>query len=118
MSEVPGCDGVTDPPDRADEADRVIEAIVLVAQEPVPPGLLAQLLEMPVTEVERRCDVLAIGYETAGHGFELVGVAGGYRFQPRPELSGYVERYLTEGSGGRLSPAALETLAIVAYKQP
>ena len=109
---------MTDLPDRVDEADRAIEAIVLVAEEPVPPGLLAQLLEIPVTEVERRCDALAVGYEASGRGFELVRVAGGYRFQTRPELSAYVERYLTEGSGGRLSPAALETLAIVAYKQP
>jgi segregation and condensation protein B len=101
-----------------DEADRAVEAIVLVAEEPVPPGLLAQLLEIPVTEVERRCAALAARYEATGHGFELVRVAGGYRFQSHPDLSAYVERYLTEGSGGRLSPAALETLAIVAYKQP
>lgn len=108
-----------DPGDgRADEANRAVEAIVLVAEEPVPPGLLAQLLEIPVTEVERRCAALAARYEATGHGFELVRVAGGYRFQTHPDLSAYVERYLTEGSGGRLSPAALETLAIVAYKQP
>jgi segregation and condensation protein B len=98
--------------------DRAIEAIVMVAEEPVEPGLLAQLLELPVLEVERRCGALAGRYAAAGHGFELVRVAGGYRFQSHPDLSAYVERYLTDGQVGRLSPAALETLAIVAYKQP
>jgi segregation and condensation protein B len=101
-----------------EEADRAIEAIVLVAEEPVPPSLLAQLLEIPVREVERRCASLAARYEATGHGFELVRVAGGYRFQTHPDLADFVERYLTDGTAGRLSPAALETLAIVAYKQP
>ena len=82
------------------------------------PGLLAQLLEIPVREVEGRCASLSARYEASGHGFELVRVAGGYRFQTHPDLSAYVERYLTDGGTGRLSPAALETLAIVAYKQP
>jgi segregation and condensation protein B len=101
-----------------DETDRAIEAIVLVADEPVPPGLLAQLLEIPVREVEARCASLSARYEASGHGFEMVRIAGGYRFQTHPDLSAYVERYLTDDGAGRLSPAALETLAIVAYKQP
>jgi segregation and condensation protein B len=101
---------------------RAIEAIVLVAQDPVPPTLLAQLLERPVDDIERCCAELAAGYEAGddgeGRGFQLVRVAGGYRFQTHPDLTPYVERFLLHDQRARLSGAALETLAIVAYKQP
>ena len=100
------------------EAVRAIEAIVMVAPEPVEPQLLAQLLELPVATVTELCQRLADAYETAGHGFQLVRVAGGYRFQSHPDLAPYVERFVLEGQSARLSAAALETLAIVAYKQP
>jgi segregation and condensation protein B len=103
---------------RGSELDRAIEAIVLVAVDPVEPGMLAQLLEISVAEVEQRCATLAEGYDEAGHGFQLVRVAGGYRYQTHPEQSAYVERYVLEGQTPRLSAAALETLAIVAYQQP
>ena len=97
---------------------RAIEAIVMVAPEPVEPQLLAQLLELPVARVEALCQRLTAAYEEAGHGFQLVRVAGGYRFQSHPDLAPYVERFVLEGQHARLSAAALETLAIVAYKQP
>jgi segregation and condensation protein B len=100
------------------ESVRAIEAIVLVAVEPVPAELLAQLLELPVHTVEHLCAELADSYVEAGHGFELVRVAGGYRYQTAGDLSPYVERFLLDGQRARLSGAALETLAIVAYKQP
>jgi segregation and condensation protein B len=106
------------PDDPAVEARRAIEAIVLVAHDPVPVELLAQLLEEPVVMVERWCEELAAGYRTAGHGFELVEVAGGWRYQTSPDLTPYVERFLLHDQRARLSGAALETLAIVAYKQP
>jgi segregation and condensation protein B len=100
------------------EAVRAIEAIVMVASEPVEPQLLAQLLEMPVTTVDDLCQRLADAYDAAGHGFQLVRVAGGYRFQSHPDLAPYVERFVLEGQSARLSAAALETLAVIAYKQP
>ncbi len=100
------------------ETVRAIEAIVMVAVEPVPPELLAQLLEQPIVVIERLCAELAGAYREAGHGFELVKVAGGFRFQTHPDLSPYVERFLLDGQRARMSGAALETLAIVAYKQP
>ena len=100
------------------EAVRAIEAIVMVAPEPVEPQLLAQLLELPVATVTALCQRLAEAYETAGHGFQLVRVAGGYRFQSHPDLAPYVERFVLEGQSARLSAAALETLAVIAYKQP
>lgn len=97
---------------------RAIEAIVMVAVEPVPVELLAQLLELPSAVIERLCVELAASYDEAGHGFQLVKVAGGYRFQSHPDQSPYVERFLLDGQRARMSAAALETLAIVAYKQP
>jgi segregation and condensation protein B len=100
------------------ELVRAIEAIVLVATEPVPPTLLAQLLEVPVSSVSELCRSLAAAYDEAGHGFQLVEVAGGWRFQTHPDVAPYVERFVLEGQNARLSAAALETLAIVAYKQP
>ena len=68
--------------------------------------------------VEELCAELAAAYEADDRGFVLARVAGGYRFQSHPDLAPYVERFVLEGQSARLSAAALETLAIVAYKQP
>lgn len=90
----------------------------MVAQEPVDPHLLAQLLEVAPSVVDEVCAQLQAGYEEQDRGFVLVKVAGGYRFQSHEDLTAYVERFALEGQSARLSAAALETLAIVAYKQP
>jgi segregation and condensation protein B len=90
----------------------------MVAEEPVDPQLLGQLLELGAGRVEDLCAELAAEYESEGRGFVLVRVGGGYRFQSHPDLAPYVERFLLDGQPARLSGAALETLAIVAYKQP
>ena len=100
------------------EAARAAEAILMVADEPVEPQLLAQLLEVSPARVEELCDELAAAYEAEDRGFVLARVAGGWRFQSHPDLAPYVERFVLDGQPARLSPAALETLAIVAYKQP
>jgi segregation and condensation protein B len=102
----------------ASEVERAIEAIVMVAEEPIAPHLLAQILEVTPARVVEVCQVLADAYVAEDRGFELVRIAGGYRFQSHPDLSGYVERFALEGQSSRLSAAALETLALVAYKQP
>lgn len=102
----------------ARETVRAIEAILMVAQESVPAQLIAELVEIPVARVEEICGVLASVYEDAGHGFQVAKVAGGWRFQSHPDLANYVERFVLEGQRTRLSGAALETLAIIAYKQP
>jgi segregation and condensation protein B len=115
---LPPEDGPEPGPTSDTEVVRAIEAIVMVASEPVPPGLLAQLVERPIARVEELCARLAEAYAEAGHGFELARVAGGYRFQSHADLSPFVERYVLDGQRARLSAAALETLAIVAYKQP
>ena len=96
----------------------LIESIVLVAHDPVPTELLAQLIERPVAEIEAWCDELAAAYATDGRGFELVRVAGGVRFQTVADHAPWVERFLLHDQRARLSGAALETLAIIAYKQP
>ena len=101
-----------------DEVARAIEAVVMASPEPVAPDLLAQLVEIPTAAVEEICERLASEYERESRGFALVRVAGGYRYQTHPDLAPYVERFVLEGQHARLSPAALETLAIVAYKQP
>jgi segregation and condensation protein B len=104
--------------DRIAEYKRAIESIVLVAHDPVPADLLAQLLEEPTVLVEQWCEELAADHLAAGHGFVLVNVAGGWRYQTADDLAPYVERFLLHDQRARLSGAALETLAIVAYKQP
>jgi segregation and condensation protein B len=100
------------------EQRRAIEAVLMVADAPVEPGLLAQLLEVAPSQVEALCDELAQSYRREQRGFVLARVAGGYRFQSHPDLAPYIERFVLEGQSARLSAAALETLAIVAYKQP
>jgi segregation and condensation protein B len=105
-------------PDIEHETRRAIEAVLMVAELPVEPQLLAQLLELPVARVTELCETMAEEYEQDGRGFALVAVAGGWRFQSHSDLAPYVERFVLEGQSARLSAAALETLAIVAYKQP
>lgn len=100
------------------EDRRAIEAILMVADQPIEPNLLAQVCEIPVATVEQLCRELADAYEADQRGFVLVRVAGGYRFQSHPDLAPYVERFVLDGQSAKLSAAALETLAIVAYKQP
>lgn len=90
----------------------------MVSDHPVEPNLLAQLIEIPPARVEEICEELARSYREEGRGFQLVRVAGGYRYQSHPDQAPYVERFVVEGQSARLSAAALETLAIVAYKQP
>ncbi len=102
----------------AREETRAIEAILMVADEPVEVGLLAQLLELSPAKIEALCDEIAAAYEAEDRGFVLARVAGGYRFQSHPDLAPYIERFVLDGQSARLSAAALETLAIVAYKQP
>lgn len=95
-----------------------IEAILLVAEDPLPPELLAQLVGTAAEEVVEVCESLAHQYEVEGRGFVLARVAGGYRYQTATDQAPYVERFVLDGQSSRLSAAALETLAVVAYKQP
>ncbi len=95
-----------------------LEAILLVADEPVPAVVLAQVLERPRNEVAAELRDLAAGYTAEGRGFELREVAGGWRFYTREDYAPLVERFVSDGQEVRLTQAALETLAVVAYRQP
>ncbi|NNE13245.1 MAG: SMC-Scp complex subunit ScpB [Ilumatobacter sp.] len=97
---------------------RAIEAVIIVSHDPVPVDLLAQLLEQPASSVEQWCVELADEYRAQRRGFELRRVAGGFRYQTHPDQTPYVERFVLHDQKARLSGAALETLAIIAYKQP
>ena len=100
------------------ELGAALEAILLVVDEPVAEIVLAQVLEQPTERVAARLAELAAEYTTAGRGFDLRRAAGGWRLYTRPEYAAYVERFVLDGQQVRLTQAALETLAVVAYKQP
>jgi segregation and condensation protein B len=86
--------------------------------EPVSTVLLAQVLEEPTVRIEGTLRSLAEEYYATGRGFELRQVAGGWRLYTRGDFAPYVERFVLDGQQIRLTQAALETLAVVAYKQP
>jgi segregation and condensation protein B len=96
----------------------VLEAILLVTDLPVPAMTLAQVVERPTGEVETVLGELAQGYDEQGRGFELRQVAGGWRLYTRAECAPFVERFVLDGQQARLTQAALETLAVIAYRQP
>jgi segregation and condensation protein B len=95
-----------------------LEAIMLVADEPVSEVVIAQVLERPRAEVAGALRDLAASYAAEQRGFDLREVAGGWRFYTREECAPVVERFASDGQEVRLTQAALETLAVVAYRQP
>jgi segregation and condensation protein B len=101
----------------ATETRRAIEAILMVADQPIEAQLLAQVTETSIDDVESLLREMADEFRDQ-RGFVLVEIAGGWRFQSHADFAPYVERFVLEGQTARLSAAALETLAIVAYKQP
>ena len=95
-----------------------LEAVLMVVEEPVDETSLASALAVPVDRVTRLLAELAAEYDEAGRGFELRRVAGGWRIYSRPEYAPVVEQFVLDGQTAKLTQAALETLAIVAYRQP
>ena len=98
------------------ELERSIEAILMVVDEPVTELTLASVLVVTVDEVVSALENLASSYE--GRGFELRAVAGGWRFYSHPNYSAVVEKFVLDGQQSRLTQAALETLSVIAYRQP
>lgn len=98
------------------EVERSIEAILMVVDEPVTELTLAQVLERTVGEIEEALTNLCQSYEDRG--FALKKIGGGWRFYSHPDLAGVVERFVLDGQQSRLTQAALETLSVVAYRQP
>ena len=92
--------------------------MLLITEEPLPVVEIATRLEVPAPDVETTIRELAAEYEHQQRGFALREVAGGWRFYTAAECAPAVERFLLAGQSARLSQAALETLAVVAYQQP
>lgn len=100
------------------ELRRVLEAILFVATDPVPLTVLAQITEESRDRVHAELDALSLDLASAGRGVVLREVAGGWRLYSHPEAAAHVERFVMAVQQPRLTQAALEVLAIVAYKQP
>ncbi len=99
------------------DIDVILEAILFVAEEPVTAAELAEVTERPKTEIEEALTALADSLG-ATRGIVLRNVAGGWRLYSNPDAHPYLERFASTDRANRLSPAALEALAVVAYKQP
>src|SRR3954451_22429972 len=95
-----------------------LEAVLMVADQPLDATALATAVGHPVEGVVAELQLLAEEYDEQGRGFELRNVAGGWRYYTREEYAAVVEAFVLEGQQARLTQAALETLAVVAYKQP
>jgi len=95
-----------------------LEAVLMVSDQPLDDVSLATAVGYPAEEVSAALHELAADYTAQGRGFELRNVAGGWRFYSRDEYAAVVEVFVLEGQQARLTHAALETLAVVAYKQP
>lgn len=95
-----------------------LEAVLMVADQPLDHLTLAQAVGHPPVDVEEALAELAEEYTEQGRGFELRNIAGGWRFFTREEFAGAVERFILDGQQARLTQAALETMAVVAYRQP
>ena len=95
-----------------------LEAVLMVADQPLDHLTLAVAVGYPPEEVREALAGLSEEYAEQGRGFDLRNVAGGWRYYTREEYAGVVERFVLDGQRARLTQAALETLAVVAYKQP
>jgi segregation and condensation protein B len=105
--------------DEVEVAERkIVEAILLLADEPIPAGTIGEVLERGRTEVSELLAELRESYEREDRGFVLREVGGGWRLYTHPDCSPWLERFVIRHRHARLTGAALEVLAIVAYRQP
>jgi segregation and condensation protein B len=107
-------DGVAATPPR----DRILEALLFLADEPVTAASLARVVGATRSETDAALQDLARAYEARGSGLALRRVAGGWRLFTHPDVAAHVEEFVLSARHARLTAAGLETLAIVAYKQP
>ena len=101
-----------------EEIKRAIEAILMVVDEPISEVVLAQITEVPTEEIGVALYELSVAYEQEERGFQLRHVAGGWRYYSHPDQAALVEKFVLDGQQSRLTQAALETLAVIAYRQP
>jgi segregation and condensation protein B len=100
------------------ELKPALEAVLMVADQPLDHLTLAQAVGHPPVDVEEALAALAAEYDEQQRGFELRAIAGGWRYYTRETVAAAVERFVLDGQQARLTQAALETLAVVAYRQP
>lgn len=100
------------------EIARSVEAILMVVEEPISELVLAQIIEVPTEQILETLNTLSAQYEEQGRGFQLKQIAGGWRFYSSPDLAPLVEKFVLDGQQAKLTQAALETLAVIAYRQP
>jgi segregation and condensation protein B len=117
-NEVPQEQVAFDLNDFAGGARAAIEAVLMVIDEPVTELSLASALELPVEDVLQHLHSLAADYDQSNRGFAVKAIAGGWRIYSRSEYAPVVEKFLLDGAQAKLTQAALETLAVVAYRQP
>jgi segregation and condensation protein B len=113
--------GTGEPTDDLADPDRLraaLEAVLLVVDVPTSSIQLAQVLQRPVADIDAALRSLRQEYDNSGRGLDLREVADGWRLFSRDEFAGYVERFVLDGQQARLTQAALETLAVIAYRQP
>jgi len=118
LAEVPDEQVAFDINDFPGGARGAIEAVLMVVDEPVTEIALASALELPVEDVLAHLQALADDYDEGNRGFTLKGIAGGWRVYSRPDYAPVVEKFLMDGQQARLTQASLETLAVIAYRQP
>jgi segregation and condensation protein B len=113
-----GDEDVTEETVAALDLKPALEAVLMVVDEPATEEHLAKILQRPRRHIADALRELADEYTVQGRGFELRLIAGGWRFYTRPEYAAAVEGFVLDGQQARLTQAALETLAVVAYRQP
>ncbi|QBF47917.1 SMC-Scp complex subunit ScpB [Janibacter limosus] len=99
-------------------ARAAIEAVLMIVEEPVTDHALASALELPVEEIREHLGALESHYADGQHGFTVRNVGGGWRFYSHHAYAPVVERFVIDGQQSKLTTASLETLAVVAYRQP
>ncbi len=99
-------------------ARSAIEAVLMVIDEPVSEVSLASALELPLDDIRQHLEALEADYAQSQRGFTLRSVAGGWRIYSRPDYAPVVEKFLMDGQRAKLTQASLETLAVIAYRQP
>ena len=110
---------MTEPAEEAPDIRGIIEAVLMTADSPVSPGRLADLLsDANGRDIRGAIDELKAQYDEAGHAFTIVELAGGFQLATRRQFAPWIRKFHQTRTSVRLSQAALETLAIVAFKQP
>jgi segregation and condensation protein B len=120
VDEAPAPPSTNDLPDLTQDAalDAALESLLLVVDSPAPEEVLATAVQQPVARVTEALHRLSTRYTATGSGIDLRRVGEGWRLYTRDEHAPFVERLLLDGQRARLTRAALETLAVIAYRQP